>query len=498
MRVRAAGTAVAIAALAALFSAALVTVPKPAHAASATVQVRDNTFVPEEVHIDPGDSVVWHYDQGRNVHTVTSDERGGFRSGDMRPGSTYEHRFPEEGYYPYFCRYHGGRGGAGMAGLVVVGNPPPQAKPEVRRNARTRLVVPRDYKTIQKAVNAAKPGSAVVIRPGVYRESVIVQTPRLLIRGVDRFRTVLHGGDRMGNGFIVDGVNNVTVKNLTVRNFQENGIFFNDMVGYKANKIDAIKNRTYGIYAFNSYDGVIKNSFGYGSADSAFYIGQCMGCGGLVHNVNARKNYIGYSGTNATGVVVSKSTFTNNGAGVVPNTLPTEELGPNRGTLVVRNFIKNNNYSKIPARGFSETVGIPFGTGVWTPGVQNNVVKANEIRNHHRYGVLISQSAAAEPLPINNRVRRNLIRNSGMYDLAWDGTGYDNCFLNNDFTGETGPPEIETLYNCHNRPFAGVPYPPVQADVAASLTNSQTREQEEPPEPKRPRCQRGAPGCDRK
>jgi hypothetical protein len=269
------------------------------------------------------------------------------------------------------------------------------------------------------------------------------------------------------------------------------------MVGYKATKIDSIKNRTYGIYAFNSYDGVIKKSFGYGSGDSAFYIGQCMGCGGLISNVYSAKNYLGYSGTNATGVVIRRSRFQNNGAGVVPNTLPTEELGPNRGTLVVGNVIKNNNYTKVPARGFSETVGIPFGTGVWTPGVQNNVIKANVIRNHDRYGVLVTQSIHGEPLPFNNRVRRNFIRNSGMYDLAWDGTGADNCFLNNDFTGETGPPEIETLYSCHNRPFVGAPYAPVQSDVGASLTNSQTREQEEPPEPKRPRCQRGAPGCNR-
>lgn len=490
-------TLVAVAALAALFSAALVAVPRPARAASATVQIRDNSFTPNEVHIDPGDSVVWHYNQGRSVHDVTSDERGEFSSGDMRPGSTYEHRFPEEGYYPYFCRYHGGRGGAGMSGLIVVGDPPPQEEPDVEVPSRPRIVVPRDFPTIQKAVDAASPGTTIVIQPGVYRESVVVKTPRLVIGGVDRFRTILHGGDEKGNGFVVDGVNDVTVKNLTVRNYLQNGIFFNDMVDYRATKIDAIKNRTYGIYAFNSYDGVIENSFGYGSADSAFYIGQCMGCGGLIDNVIARKNYIGYSGTNATGVIVRDSTFVDNGVGVVPNTLPTEELGPNRGTLIVDNLIKNNNYSKIPARGFSETVGIPFGTGVWTPGVQNNVVKSNRILDHDRYGVLITQSWAGDPLPINNRVRGNFIRNSGMYDLAWDGTGENNCFLNNDFTGETGPPEIQTLYSCHNRPFVGVPFAPVQADVWASLGNAQTREQEEPPEPKRPRCQKGAPGCDR-
>lgn len=476
--------------------------PSQAEAAPATVGVRDNVFSPSEVRIDPGDSVVWNYEQGQNTHTVTSDEPGQFNSGDMRPNSnrTFSHTFNEEGYYPYFCRYHGARGGAGMSGLVIVGDPaepPPGSEPSGGGDVRPKLVVPTDFPTIQRAVDAALPGSTVLVRPGVYREAVTVSTPRLVIKGVDRFRTVLHGGDSKQNGITVDGTNDVSVKNLTVRNYLQNGIFFNDVTGYRAERIDSIKNRTYGIYAFNSYSGVIRDSFGWGSGDSAFYIGQCLGCSTLIENVHSEMNYLGYSGTNATGVIIRDSTFTGNGAGVVPNTLPTEELAPNRGTTIINNLVVNNNYENIPAAGFSENVGIPFGTGIWLAGVHNNVAKRNIIRNHKRYGVLITQSLDEDSLPINNRVRRNVIRSSGVYDLAYDGTGSDNCFYRNDFTGPTGPPDAETLYSCPQRPNVGLPYPPVQADVAASVANAQTREQMEPPEPDRPRCQKAAPGCNR-
>ena len=55
--------------------------------------------------------------------------------------------------------------------------------------------------------------------------------------------------------------------------------------------------------------------------------------------------------------------------------------------------------------------------------------------------------------------------------------------------------EIETLYACANKPFAGAPYPPVGADVAMSLTYVATRPQHEPPNPKRPKCEPGAPDC---
>lgn len=115
----------AVVAVVALVVALLGLPSEPALAAPAAVAVRDNTFEPREVRIDPGDSVVWSYDRGQNAHTVTSDERGQFSSGDMTSTNnpTFSHTFEQEGYYPYFCRYHGARGGLGMAGLVVVGDP---------------------------------------------------------------------------------------------------------------------------------------------------------------------------------------------------------------------------------------------------------------------------------------------------------------------------------------------------------------------------------------
>ena len=482
-----------------LLPAAVVSLPSGAIAATQSVTIRDNNFNPEEIRIDPGDSVLWTYANGRNTHRVQSDERGQYDSGDMRPGDTFEKRFTEEGYYPYFCRYHGGRNGAGMSGLIIVGDPPPPDDGG-DKDPRRKLVVPRDFKTIQKAVDRAKPRTTILVRPGTYREAVVVQTDNITIKGVDRFRTILNGNDNKGTGITFDGVKKAKVANLTVRNYLGNGIYFNNVTGYTATRIDSIKNRTYGIYAFDSYDGVFKKSFGWGSGDSAFYVGQCLGCSALLENLNSQYNYLGYSGTNATGVVIRDSLFKNNGAGVVPNTLPTEELGPNRGTIVIDNKIVNNNYSTIPEAGFSETVGIPFGTGIWFPGTENNTAIHNVIRNHNSYGVLISQSID-ESLPMNNMVVDNLIRNSDAdedgygYDLAWDGTGASNCFSNNDIQGETGPPMIQDVYACANRPFPGTPFPPVQAHIAASATNVETRDQEEPPEPKRPRCQRGAPGC---
>jgi parallel beta-helix repeat protein len=210
-----------------------------------------------------------------------------------------------------------------------------------------------------------------------------------------------------------------------------------------------------------------------------------------------KKSYMGYSGTNATGVVIRDSKFVGNGVGLAPNTLPTEDLPPNRGTTIINNVIKNNNYETIPASGISETFGFPYGTGVWMIGTHNNTIKNNVIENHKRYGVLLTPSIEPHSIPTGNTVVNNKVKNSGIYDLTWDGTGTDNCFSNNKISGETGPPNIQEMYACANRPFVGVPWPQTTLDVVLSVPTSQTREQKEPPEPKRPRCQRGAPGCNR-
>jgi plastocyanin len=478
-------------------------------AASQTVSVIDNRFNPQEVHIDPGDTIIWT-NQGQNTHDIRADD-GSFKSGIMNRGESFSQRFPDEGFYYYHCNLHGSKKKVGMWGLVVVGTPDPSTDPYAELSGggddvRPKLVVPKDFPTIQQAVNHASPGSTIVIQPGVYKTSVTVQTPNLIIRGVDRFRTVLDGEDERGNGITVDGTRNVTIKNLTVKNYVGNGIYINNTTGYTVDHVDAIKGRTYGIYAFDSYDGVIKNSFAYGSGDGAYYIGECLNCSALIENVVGTWSYLGYSGTNATGVVIRDSVFRHNAIGIAPNTLPTEELGPNRGTFIYNNRIFNNNYGTIPGAGFSDQegtpIGIPIGTGIFLAGVENNVAIDNRIWDHNSYGVLVGVSVDSDP-PMNNTVMNNWIRNSDFdedgygYALAYDGNGGLNCWAGNDFEGETGPPDIQTLYPCDPRTASGAPYGPVLAHMAESASGGATRPEEEPPDPKRPRCQKGAPGCNR-
>jgi plastocyanin len=90
----------------------------PAGAATVTVAMDNFVFVPKTLQVKKGTTVVFvNHDSAK--HTVTSDS-GKFDSGDIGPGATYTFQFNEVGQFPYYCRFHGDKGGVDMAGVIVV------------------------------------------------------------------------------------------------------------------------------------------------------------------------------------------------------------------------------------------------------------------------------------------------------------------------------------------------------------------------------------------
>lgn len=86
--------------------------------ATATVEVVNNAYNPDPVEIEVGDTVQWTNVQG--FHDVKADDNS-FSSGDPRAGTwVFTHTFTLTGTFLYYCSVHGGRGGAGMAGQVIV------------------------------------------------------------------------------------------------------------------------------------------------------------------------------------------------------------------------------------------------------------------------------------------------------------------------------------------------------------------------------------------
>jgi hypothetical protein len=347
--------------------------------------------------------------------------------------------------------------------------------------------VPQDHDTIQAAVDAAEEGTVVLIDKGVYNEAVDVTTPDITIRGVDRNEVILDGEFELENGIRVLDTDGVVVENMTARNYVSNGFFWTGSDRFRGSYLTAYRNGDYGIYAFDSYHGQFDNSYGGGSPDAGFYVGECYACDVVIDNVIAEYNGLGYSGTNSGGeLYIINSTFRNNRAGIVPNSGSYELCYPGRENVIVGNIVHDNNMKEGPGIDVSL---LAQGNGILLAGSINNVVERNLVFNHDRTGIAAvpfpeedaSDTPPEEselstpcdetrdaPLPdepielvlwnaTGNRFVGNVIEASGLADLAsatialdedsLTTAELDNCFSGNTFT-TSAPKDIEGLAPC--------------------------------------------------
>jgi len=96
--------------------------PRAAEAASAaaaqqTIQISNFQFEPKQLTVTAGTTVEWVDSAGR--HSVVADDES-FKSETLTAGGRFEHKFEEPGTFPYYCEFHGDKGGKEMSGTVVV------------------------------------------------------------------------------------------------------------------------------------------------------------------------------------------------------------------------------------------------------------------------------------------------------------------------------------------------------------------------------------------
>lgn len=410
-----------------------------------TIVMRDNVFDQDVYVIDVGTTVTF-VNEGRNVHNAV-DSGGAWSTEEsfgqlgMNAGGSTAITFTEPGEYLFVCTFHSANG-TGMVATLIVQEPgtptpvdaiaPVATEPSAAASGTTRNV-PTDYPTIQSAVDAAGPGDLILIAPGTYREEVAITTEDLVIRGEDRNTTVIDGEQVRSNGILITA-DGVAVENLTVINPVGNGVFWTGVTGYRGSYLTTIYAGNYGIYAFDSSDGLIEYSLGSGAPDSGFYVGQCDPCNAIVTDVIAEYNGMGYSGTNAsTELYLINSVWRHNGAGLVPNTLDGEELAPFHDITIVGNLIHDNSRTDVP---FKNATWPSFGNGIIMAGGNTSVVERNRIVNHLGNGVVISPNLDKQFwFSGGNVIRDNVIEGSGRADLALAGLADGgNCFEGNTYS----------------------------------------------------------------
>lgn len=344
--------------------------------------------------------------------------------------------------------------------------------------------VPGDFDTIQEAVDAAAEGDLILIEPGTYNEAVDVTTNDLVIRGLDRNEVILDGEFELENGIRVIGADGVAIENMTAKNYTRNGFFWtSDVEGFRGSYLTAIRNGDYGIYTFGSRDGVLEHSYGGGSPDAGFYIGQCYPCNAVINDVVSEYNGLGYSGTNAGGnLLIVDSTFRFNRAGIVPNSGSYEGCAPERESTLVGNLVYSNSNEETPAIGAAITA---QGNGIIVPGGVDNVIERNLIFDHDIAGIALvpfpednpinfipdppDEDCLADAIPADdadtadlpatllwpasgNVVRGNVISDSGVADMLLAIVGKEiNKFCDNEHE-TTLPADLETIQPCEGEP----------------------------------------------
>jgi hypothetical protein len=357
-----------------------------------------------------------------------------------------------------------------------------ETSPETDAASDGVLEVPAEFDTIQAAVDASSPGDLVLISPGTYNEAVNVTTDEITIRGLDRNEVILDGEFELDNGIRVLGASNVIVENLTAENYTSNGVFWTSVDGYRGSYITAYRNGDYGVYAFDSVNGQLDNSYAAGSPDAGFYIGQCYPCDSVVIDVHAEHNGLGYSGTNSGGnLVVANSVFNNNRAGIVPNSGSYELCYPERRTDIIGNLVYSNNQPDTPA---IDVAILAMGNGILTPGGVQNTISRNRVFDHDKTGIGLvpfleeganddiptrdeweiecaeqREQPPADEIPeallweaFDNVVTDNVLSDNRTADIGVAGVGVPtaelgNCFSGNDLT-TTAPVALQELAPC--------------------------------------------------
>ena len=86
-----------------------------ANAATVEVRIEKMKFVPEEIRVKPGDTVVWKSYERRGYHTVWFKAEGFAESEPMFPEESWQRKFDKPGTHPYICGPH-----PEMVGRVIV------------------------------------------------------------------------------------------------------------------------------------------------------------------------------------------------------------------------------------------------------------------------------------------------------------------------------------------------------------------------------------------
>ncbi len=347
-----------------------------------------------------------------------------------------------------------------LAGLLIVAcdRTPTAAPPSIRgtsAGATPAAVVVTAGSSIQAAVDAAAPGSTILVQPGVYPEAITIAKPGIRLMGMGAGSAAARAVVIQNPGGADDGIavtpagQGVEIAHLTVRGFAENGLLLTGVDRFRLEDITAIDDGEYGLFPVFSSNGVIQGCTASGHTDTGIYVGQS-------DHVTIRQNT---AFANVNGVEVENSSYVDvdgnesygNVDGILIVLLPGLDVKVSSNILVRNNRVHDNNLPNPASEGFVEFV--PSGSGILVVGTDTTTVQQNVVTGNSFVGIGVANTGLlaqlggfpidVEPFPDHTRVLGNVALGNGGaqpipflppgVDLVWDGTGTDNCWSRNKF-----------------------------------------------------------------
>ncbi|MFD3992879.1 nitrous oxide reductase family maturation protein NosD [Streptomyces sp. NPDC058583] len=304
--------------------------------------------------------------------------------------------------------------------------------------------------SIQKAVDAAKPGDTVVLSPGTYRESVRITTSNLTLRGSTVFPTVLVPGEaaaddtcaKAGHGLCVTGtaarpVEGVTVRSLQLKGFTKNGLWASRTDRLKIHRVTAEKNGNWGIALERSVRSVLTHNVARDNADAGLFVsnttdteaGAVDAQGTVISHNRLSGNRIGLTVRRLRNLTVERNQATGNCAAVF---VVGDESTPRAGAMTLRRNNIHANNKHCP-----KTPRLPFlqGSGIVLTGAEETLVAENRIVDNvgasPLSGGIVLFKSFVGALNERNEIRDNVVLRNGSADLANRDTGTGNTFRGN-------------------------------------------------------------------
>jgi parallel beta-helix repeat protein len=321
----------------------------------------------------------------------------------------------------------------------------PLAK-ENTRKPTTWTVAPGQ--TIQAALDRTIPGDTVEIKPGIYHETLLLNTDGVTIRGLmeNGQRAVLDGQNKLTDA-LISSSHNLTIEGLAVKDYVSNGLTIHGSQNVTFRNLQVDNTGLYGVYPVECKGVLVEQCVVTKIKDAAIYVGQSADI--IVRNNEAHHSVTGIEIENSVNSVVENNYCHDNAAGMLVFLLPNNPSKVAHDHKVRNNRIINNNHPN-----FGDPTAIVGkvnpGSGLIIMAADRTEVTGNEIRGNDSFGLAVVSLEIVYPKgrlfdvgvkPEGNRIYGNSFAENGRNpqgdikkmglqntDIFWDGSGWDNSF----------------------------------------------------------------------